>query len=211
MVSLIFQWYTVRGFNFVELLYGFKFVGLFWNSFNGHAPLLNREVYSVRRGLLTSQPLPAHAQCIGLNDIYQIYDQQSAHTRAKEVVRTWILARRERASVPAVLGSTVGGQFLNATSNLMILRSCTLLYTNPNGRASAVLQYTGLVILLLSLESLIGLAAVVCCCQRVVDISRRSAIGYRNQWLTINLIGLVYLLPDRSITWSGMTGLAKRS
>ena len=107
--------------------------------------------------------------------------------RLGEVVRAWVLARREQAPVPAVLASILVERLLDVIAALVLLGYCLTVTSELGDGTAVLLKRTGFVLLLMSVVGVASLLLTVRFQARLLLVGERWAVqtdrGWALRWL----------------------------
>lgn len=107
--------------------------------------------------------------------------------RLGEVVRAWVLARREAIPVPTVLASIMVERLLDVLAALTILGLCLAALPELGGSAIGLLKQAGLVVLMVVAAGLAGLWLVLRFRERLLRACGRWSIQQGRTWLSRGL------------------------
>lgn len=102
--------------------------------------------------------------------------------RVGEVVRAWLLGRREGVPVPEALGSIVLERLLDVIAALVILGGCLALSPDLGDRASGLLERAGSLVFAIALVAIILLSVLARCRTAVLQWGQRRTSRMTATW-----------------------------
>lgn len=140
-------WYAFRAVDLSAMAANIGQVGMRWVAASIAAALLGLIVRALRWRFLL-----AGGDCIGSWSLVSatfvgVMANNLLPARLGEVVRAWVLARRERVPVPAVLASVVIERLLDVVAALALLGVSLAVTPVLAGSAASLLKATGIVVL----------------------------------------------------------------
>jgi len=109
--------------------------------------------------------------------------------RLGEVVRAWVLARREQTSVPTVLASIVVERLLDVLTALVLLGLALAVSSDLGGEAASTLQQTGRAVLAAVAVGMSLLLSALYFREQLVRAGERWAAGSGRPWMMKALDG----------------------
>ncbi len=142
-------WYAFRGVDLAAMISEIGQVGVAWVLSSVACSLLSLVVRAVRwRVLLAGIKVVGTGSLLSATFIGFMVNNVLPG-RLGEMVRAWVLARREQMSVSTVLASVILERLLDVIAALMILGLCLAMAPDLGGEAAKFLRRTGLVVMLL--------------------------------------------------------------
>lgn len=148
VVSAVCLWAAFRGVDLPAMVSGMGRVGPAWVLASVVGAILGLVIRAVRwRFLLTGGEAVGSWSLMSATFI-GIMANNVLPARLGEVIRAWVLARRERISTPTVLASIVVERLLDVFAALALLGMALTAASDLHGEAAELLKRTGQVVLL---------------------------------------------------------------
>lgn len=157
-LSAVCLWYAFRGVDLAAMAAGIGRVGAAWVLASVLAGLLSLVVRAFRWRFLLDQTRPLELWSLVSATFIGIMGNNLLPARLGELIRAWVLARRERIPTPTVLASIVVERLLDMIALLAILGLALAASPSLSGRGADLLRQAGLIGILLSVVGLVGLA-----------------------------------------------------
>lgn len=194
-ISAACFWYAFHGVDPTALLTGIARVGLPWVFASITSVLLGLVVRAIRWRLLL-----AEGGIIGLWSLVSatfigIMANNLLPARLGEVVRAWVLARREQMSVPTVLASIFVERLLDVIAALALLGLALAVSPELDHGAANMLKQAGLAVLLVLIVGVSVLLIAVRLRERLLRAGERWAAQAGHSW-AVQIVELVRRLLE---------------
>nr|MBI3612146.1 flippase-like domain-containing protein [Nitrospirota bacterium] len=140
-------WYAFRGVNLSAMAAGIGQVGFVWVLASVAGAVFGLIIRAVRWRFLVAGGETVGSWSLISATFIGIMANNLLPARLGEVVRAWVLARRERTPVPTVLASIVVERLLDVFTALAFLGLALAVSSDLNGEAAGVLKRSGQVVL----------------------------------------------------------------
>jgi glycosyltransferase 2 family protein len=147
LVSAACLWYAFRGVDLSAMAAGIGQVGLAWVLTSVAGAVFGLVIRAVRWRFLVAGGDTIGSWSLVSATFIGIMANNLLPARLGEVVRAWVLARRERTPVPTVLASIVVERLLDVFTALAFLGLALAVSSDLNGEAAGVLKRSGQVVL----------------------------------------------------------------
>jgi uncharacterized protein (TIRG00374 family) len=176
LVSTLCLWYAFRGVDLPAVARHMGRVGWSWVAGSILLGWLSLVVRAVRWRLLLEAPRRIGLPSLVSATFIGMMANNILPARIGEVLRAWVLARREELPLPATLASIVLERLLDVIAALAILGIAAALVPDLGGEAAGLLRRTGVAIL--------GLAGAVGAALVAAVRYRRAILERGARWVT---------------------------
>jgi len=182
LISAGCLWYAFHGVDLSAMAAGIGQVGLAWVLTSVTGALLGLIIRAFRWRLLL-----AGGSAIGLWSLVSatfigIMANNLLPARLGEVVRAWVLARRERTPVPTVLASIVVERLLDVVAALALLGLALAVSSDLGGGAASTLKQTGQAVLLAVAVGVSALLITVHFRERLLRVGEGWTVRAGHPW-----------------------------
>lgn len=147
-ISAVCLWAAFRGVDLPAMMDGIGRVGPAWVLGSVAGAILGLVIRAVRWRFLLAGGEAVGSWSLMSATFIGIMANNVLPARLGEVIRAWVLARRERTSVPTVLASIVVERLLDVFAALALLGLALTAASDLQGEAAGLLKRTGQVVLL---------------------------------------------------------------
>jgi len=187
IISVACLWYAFRGVDPTALWVGITRVGLPWVFASVVAALLSLVVRALRwRFLLAGRGAVGSWSLVSATFI-GIMANNLLPARLGEVVRAWVLARREQMSVPTVLASILVERLLDVIAALALLGLALAVSPKLGDGTAHMLKQAGLAVLLAVAAGVSALLLAVRLRERLLRAGERWAARVGRSWASRSL------------------------
>lgn len=148
LISTACLWYALKDVNLSAMVSGMGRVGVPWVIASVGIGLLSLVVRAIRWRVLLGAVRSVETGPLVSATFVGMMANNLLPARLGEIVRAWVLARREDISVPTVLASIMVERLLDVLAALTILGLCLAALPELGGTATGLLKRAGLVVLL---------------------------------------------------------------
>jgi len=157
LISAACLWYAFQGVNFRTVASEMGRVGVLWVVASVLGSLLSMVIRAVRWHFLLAGVKAIGARSLISATFIGMMANNVLPARIGELVRAWILAKREQAPVPTVLATILVERIWDVITALLMLGLCLGLSQDLSGDATSLLKRSGLGLLLLVAACVLGL------------------------------------------------------
>jgi len=161
-LSAVCLWYAFRGVDLAAMAVGIGRVGAAWVLASVLGCLLSLVLRAFRWRFLLDRTRPIELWSLVSATFIGIMGNNLLPARLGELVRAWLLARREQIHTPTVLASIVVERLLDAIALIAILGLALAASSSLNGHGAELLRQAGLIGVLLSAGGVLGLTVARC-------------------------------------------------
>jgi len=187
LVSAGCLWYAFRGVNLSAVAVGIGEVGLFWVLASVAGALLGLVIRAIRWRFLVAGGEAIGSWSLVSATYIGIMANNVLPARLGEVVRAWVLAQRERTSMPTVLASIVVERLLDVITAVALLGLALALSPDLGGEAAGILKRTGQAVLAVVAVLTVALLVVLRFRERFLDAGERWAARIGHSWASTTL------------------------
>jgi hypothetical protein len=162
-------------------------VGMAWIAGSVACGLLSHVVRALRWGMLLVGGQTVSTASLVSATFIGVMANNLLPARLGEVVRAWVLARREQRSISTVLASILVERLLDVIVVLAVLGLCLAVTPDLGMGATSLLKQTGLVVLLLVAAGVAGLLIAVRLRARLLRVGERWGTQPRRAWASRGL------------------------
>lgn len=184
LISAICLWYALKDVDLPAMVRGMGRVGLPWVIASVVAGLVGLVVRALRWRLLLGAIRSVEIGSLVSATFVGMMANNLLPARLGEIVRAWVLARREEIPVPTVFASIMVERLLDALAALTILGLCLAALPELGGSAAGLLKRAGLVLLVTVTVGVVGLWLVLGFRERLLGACDRLAIQRGWAWLS---------------------------
>lgn len=181
-ISAICLWYAFHGVDPSALWIGITRVGLPWVFASVVAALLSLIVRAFRWRLLLVGGEVIGSWSLASATFIGIMANNLLPARLGEMVRAWVLARREQMSVPTVLASIFVERLLDVVAALALLGLALAVSPGLGDGAAHMLKQAGLAVLLAVTIGVVALLIAVRLRERLLGAGERWAAQVGHSW-----------------------------
>ena len=161
LVSAACLWYALKDVDLLAMVRGMGRVGVPWVIASVVVGLLSLVVRAIRWRVLLGAIRSVDTWPVVSATFVGMMANNLLPARLGEVVRAWVLARREQVPVPTVLASIMVERLLDVLAALTIFGLCLAALPELGGSAAGLLKRAGLVVLLAVAAGIAGLWLVL--------------------------------------------------
>lgn len=182
LISAVFLWYAFRGVDLSAMAEGIGNVGLPWVLVSVVLGLVGLVVRAFRwRYLLAAGDRIGSWSLVSATFI-GIMANNLMPARLGEIVRAWVLGRREGAPVPTVLASVVVERLLDVVAGLVLLGLALAAAPGLGGDAAALIKQAGIAVLILVMTAMAALVTAMRFRGRLLGFLERRATLVGRPW-----------------------------
>jgi uncharacterized protein (TIRG00374 family) len=182
LISAVCLWYAFRGVDLSAMAEGIGRVGVPWVLASVAGALLGLVVRAFRWRFLLAGGDGTGSWSLVSATFIGIMANNLLPARLGEVVRAWVLARREGAPVPTVLASIVVERLLDVTAALALMGLALAVSPDLGGSAAGRIKQVGIVVLLVVLAGLAVLVGAVIFRARLLARLELGTAGSDRPW-----------------------------
>jgi len=187
LISAACLWYAFKGVNLSAVASAMGRVGVLWVVASVVVGLSSLVIRAIRWRLLLVAVRSVHMGPLTSATFIGMMANNLLPARLGEVVRAWVLARREQIPVPTVLASILVERLLDVLAALTILGLCLAGLPELGGGATGLLKRAGLAVLLAVAAAVVGLLLVLRFRERLLWACDRWSIQQGRAWLSRGL------------------------
>jgi hypothetical protein len=208
LVSVACFWYAFRGVDLSAMAAGMELVNPLWILASVGGALLGLIVRAFRWRLLLVGGTTIGSWSLVSATFIGIMANNVLPARFGEVVRAWVLARRERTSVPTVLASIVVERLLDVVAALALLGLALAVSSDLGGGAANTLKQTGQAVLMAVATGVSALLIAVHFRERLLKVGEGWAVRSRRPWSSGSLELIKRFLEGLCVLRSGLHAMA---
>lgn len=182
LVSVGSLWYAFRGVDLFAVAQGIGQVGPRWVLVSVAGALLSLVIRALRWRFLLSGGETVGSWSLTSATFIGILANNLLPARLGEVVRAWVLARREGARVPTVLASVVVERLLDVVAALVLLGLALAASPDLGGNAASRLKQVGIAVLLVVMVGIAALLMAMRFRERCLSLMERGATRTARAW-----------------------------
>ncbi|MEW6544249.1 MAG: lysylphosphatidylglycerol synthase transmembrane domain-containing protein [Nitrospirota bacterium] len=207
LISVVCFWYAFRQVDLSSMVSAISRVGVAWVMLSVLASLLSLVVRAVRWRFLLAVATPVGARSLLSATFIGFMANSLFPVRLGEVIRAWVLTRREQTSMPAALASIVVERLFDVIAALTLFGLGLAAMPSLDGGAANLLKKSGLAVLMLVAVVVAGLLAAACYRGELLELAERW-VGSNRPWMR-KALGLMHRFLDGLCALrSGWQGLA---
>jgi len=187
LVSAACLWYALKDVDLLAMVRGMGRVGVPWVIASVVVGLLSLVVRAIRWRVLLGAIRSVDTGPVVSATFVGMMANNLLPARLGEVVRAWVLARREQMPVPTVLASIMVERLLDVLAALTIFGLCLAVLPDLGGSAAGLLKRAGLVVLLAVAAGVAGLWLVLRFRERLLRACDRWSVQQGRAWLSRGL------------------------
>ncbi len=184
LVSAACLWYALKGVDLVAMVSGMSRVGVLWVIASVVVGLLSLVVRAIRWRVLLSAIRSVETGPVVSATFVGMMANNLLPARLGEVVRAWVLARREQIPVPTVLASVMVERLLDVLAAMTIFGLCLAALPELSGSAAGLLKRAGLLLMLAVVAGIAGLWLVLRFRERLLRACDRWSVHQGRAWLS---------------------------
>ncbi len=184
LISAACLWYAFTGVDLAAIVRGMTRVGSGWVAGSILVGLLSLVIRAIRWRVLLLSVRSVNTGSLVSATFVGMMANNLLPARLGEVVRAWVLARREQLPVPTVLASIMVERLLDVLAALMILGLCLAEMPDLGGSAAGLLKRAGLLVLLAVVAGIAGLWLVLRFRERLLRACDRWSVQQGRAWLS---------------------------
>jgi len=181
-VSTLCLWYAFHGLDLAAIATEMSRVGAMWIGGSVLGGLLSLLIRAIRWRLLLSGVKSIGTGSLVSATFIGFMANNLLPARMGEVVRGFVLARREQTPVATVLGSILVERLLDVLAALAILGLCLAVYPDKVGGATTLLKQSGFLMTLLAGIGLAGLLIMVRYREQLLQFGQRWSMRLDRRW-----------------------------
>lgn len=182
LVSVVCLWYAFRGVDLQAMAAGIGRVSLPWVLASVAGALLGLVIRGVRWRFLVVGGEGIGSWSLVSATYIGVMANNFLPARLGEVVRAWVLARRERTSMPTVLASIVVERLLDVITAVALLGLALAVSPDLGGEAAGILKRTGQVVLTVVAVMTFALLIALRFRERVLRVGEQWAAWVGHSW-----------------------------
>ncbi len=183
LISAGCLWYAFRGVDLTAMAASIGQVGFPWVLASVAGALLGLVIRALRWRFLLAGGDSIRSWSLVSATFIGIMSNNLLPARLGEVVRAWVLARREGAPVPTVLASVVVERLLDVVAALVLLGLALAASPNLGGNAASMLKQAGIVVLLLVTMGMSALLIATRFRERLLGMIEKGASNASQPWV----------------------------
>ena len=187
VISSACLWYALKDVNLSAMIETMVRVDARWVLASVGLGLMSLVVRAIRWRLLLGTIRPVEIRPLLSATFVGMMANNLLPARLGEVVRAWVLSRREQLPVATSLASIVIERLLDVVAALAILGVCLVGLPELGGGISRLLKRTGIVILMLVAVGIAGLWLVFRFREAFSRASERFSLPHERAWLSHGL------------------------
>ncbi len=187
LVSADCLWYALKDVDLLAMVRGMGRVGVPWVIASVVVGLLSLVVRAIRWRVLLGAIRSVDTGPVVSATFVGMMANNLLPARLGEVVRAWVLARREQIPVPTVLASIMVERLLDMLAALTIFGLCLAALPKLGGSAAGPLKRAGLVVLVAVVAGVVGLWLVLRFRERLLRACDRWSVQQGRAWLSRGL------------------------
>lgn len=203
LISAVCLWYALKDVNLPAMVSGMGRVGLPWVIASVVAGLVGLVVRALRWRLLLGAIRSVETGSLVSATFVGMMANNLLPARLGEIVRAWVLARREEIPVPTVLASIIVERLLDVLAALMIFGLCLAALPELDGGGAGLLKRAGLVALLAVAAGVAGLWLILRFRERLLRTCEQWSIRQNRPWVSHGLELLRRFLEGLCVFRSG--------
>jgi len=187
LISTACLWYALKDVNLPAMVRGMASVGMPWVMASVVIGLLSLVVRAIRWRVLLSPIRSVETGPLVSATFVGMMANNLLPARLGEVVRAWVLARREAIPMPTVLASILVERLLDVLAALTILGICLAGLAELGGSAAGLLKRTGSVVLVTVAGGVAALFVAVGLRDRLQQAGERWSRQLDRAWVSRGL------------------------
>ncbi len=184
LVSAACLWYALKDVDLLAMVSGMGQVGVPWVVASVVVGLLSLVIRAIRWRVLLGAIRSVETGPVVAATFIGMMANNLLPARLGEVVRAWILARREALPVPTVLASVMVERLLDVLAALTIFGLCLAALPELSERAAGLLKRAGLLVLLAVVAGIAGIWLALRFREHILGACDRWSLQQRRAWLS---------------------------
>ncbi|MBM4135005.1 MAG: flippase-like domain-containing protein [Nitrospira sp.] len=182
LISAACLWYAFRGVDLTAMAAGISRIGIFWVLASLFAAMLSLIIRAVRWRFLLIEGNRVGIRSLLSATFIGFMANSLLPARLGEVVRAWVLARREHTPMPTALASVVVERLFDVIAALAFLGVGLAVVPDLETGASSLLKRSGLIILVIVVVGIGGLVSAVLFRTGLLRAAEQWMAKSRNPW-----------------------------
>src|SRR2546425_1043920 len=187
LISAACLWYAFKGVNLSAVASAMGRVGVLWIVASVVVGLSSLVIRAIRWQVLLGAIRSVETRPLVSATFVGMMANNLLPARLGEVVRAWVLARREAIPLPTVLASILVERLLDVLAALTILGLCLASLPDLGGSAAGLLKGTGSVVLLVVSGGVAALFIAVRLRERLLQAGERWSRRLDRAWVSRGL------------------------
>lgn len=181
-ISAICLWYAFRSVDLSAMAGGISRVGVFWVLASVLAAMFSLVVRAVRWRLLLIGESRVGAWSLLSATFIGFMANGLLPARLGEVVRAWVLTRREQTPMPTALASIVVERIFDVIAALALLGVGLAIVPDLGAGAASLLKRSGLIVLTIVMVGIVGLMVVLWYRTKLLNATEQRMVENHHPW-----------------------------